>query len=273
MPAPKYIALQQVLNKIGSCLVAYSGGVDSTFLLRVAVDTLGPDKVVALIANSPTYQDRFFEQARQFVQECHIRYVTIDTHELDNEEFCANPPNRCYYCKHELFSECRKFAEQFGMAAVLDGSNADDARDYRPGMQAKKELAIRSPLLEVGLTKAEIRQLSRELNLPTWNKPATVCLASRFPYGTAITPERLTRIDRCENVLIQLGFQEFRVRDHEPIARIEVAVADFPKLLDATVRQQLLTALKQAGFRYITLDLEGYRTGSMNEILTEKSED
>jgi len=213
--------LQESFKDMGSCLIAFSGGIDSTFLLRVAADVLGKEKVVALIGRSPTYQQHFFKDALDFVNQLAVKKIIVETNELQNAHFSSNPPNRCYYCKHELFSQCRKFAHELNLAYVLDGFNADDTSDYRPGMMAKKELEIRSPLMEVGLTKQEIRALSKEMGIASWNKPATVCLASRFPYGTALNLEKLAKIERCENILQELGFREYRVRYHDNIARIE----------------------------------------------------
>lgn len=264
----KYSRLKHRLLDLESVVVAFSGGVDSTLLLRVAADTLGPDKVLALTATSPTYPTFEFEQSRQLAAEIGVKQLVVESNELEIPGFAENNPRRCYHCKHELFSICLKYAAEQGFAAVLDGSNLDDLGDYRPGRDAIKELQVHSPLLEAGLGKEEIRQLSKQLQLPTWDKQPFACLSSRFPYGTEITAERLRQIDRCESWLRRQGFRNYRVRFHDQIARIEVAPAEIPRLLDSTLRGQLVSEFKAAGFTYVTLDLQGYRTGSMNETLS-----
>lgn len=261
----KYQELEKILLDLGSAVVAFSGGVDSTFLLRVARDVLGADNVVALTATSPTYPRYEFEESRRLAAEMKVRQVVVDSNELEIPGFAQNDPRRCYYCKQELFSICRDKAKEMGFAFILDGSNADDLKDYRPGREAAQELAVRSPLLEAGLDKDEIRSLSRELGLSTWHKQPFACLSSRFPYGTEITPERLQQIDRCETFLREHDFRNYRVRYHGETARIEVAVEEIPHLLDETLRTTLVEEFKAAGFTYVALDLEGYRTGSMNE--------
>lgn len=265
----KYQRLKQLLQKLGSVVVAFSGGVDSTFLLRVATDVLGAEKVLALTATSPTYPSFEFEQSRKLAREIGVKQLVIESNELEIPGFSENNPRRCYHCKRELFNLCLQEAEKIGYRAVLDGSNRDDLNDYRPGRDAVKELRIHSPLLEAGLGKDEIRQLSKQLGLPTWDKQPFACLSSRFPYGTRITVDRLKQIDRCESWLRLRGFSNYRVRYHEQIARIEVAPSDIPRFLDDELRQQLVTEFKDAGFTYVTLDLQGYRTGSMNETLSE----
>ena len=261
----KYAKLQDILRSMESAVVAFSGGVDSTFLLRVARDVLGPGKVVALTATSPTYPQYEFEESCRLAKELGLRQVVVESNELEIPGFSQNDPRRCYYCKQELFSICRDKARELGFAAILDGSNLDDLRDYRPGREAACELDVRSPLMEAELGKDEIRAISRELGLTTWNKQPFACLSSRFPYGTEITPERLNQVDRCETFLRRHNFRNYRVRYHGDTARIEVATEEIPRFLDQTLRLQLVEEFKSAGFTYVALDLEGYRTGSMNE--------
>lgn len=263
----KLTQLKNNLAAMESALVAFSGGVDSTFLLRVARDVLGPERVVALTATSPTYPQHEFEESRRLAGELGVRQVVVESNELEIPGFAENAPERCYHCKHELFSLCLQRAGDLGFREVLDGSNRDDLQDYRPGRKAGEELKVRSPLVEAGLDKEDIRVLSRELGLPTWDKQPFACLSSRFPYGTTITAERLVQIDRCELFLREKGFRNYRVRYHGEIARIEVAPDEIGRLLDERLRKDVSAAFKEAGFTYVSLDLEGYRTGSMNEVL------
>ena len=263
----KYRRLQDSLRTLGSVAVAFSGGVDSTFLLRVAHDVLG-EHAVAVTASSCSFPARELREAQAYCAQNGITHIVCPSEELDIEGFRQNPPNRCYLCKHELFEKIWAIARARGIAAVAEGSNVDDNGDYRPGLVAVKELGVKSPLREAGLTKAEIRQLSRELGLPTWNKQSFACLSSRFVYGETITEEKLGMVDRAEQLLLDLGFHQVRVRIHGTIARIELLPAEFPVLMEAETRETVCQQLKALGFTYVTLDLAGYRTGSMNEVLS-----
>ena len=258
--------LRERLRVIGGAVVAFSSGVDSTFLLRVAHEELG-DRVVAATARSHSFPNRELDEATAFCRAEGVRHVVIDSEELDIPGFAENPPDRCYHCKKELFSKLLAFARDNGLAAVLEGSNIDDDGDYRPGRRAIRELGILSPLHEAGLTKAEIRVLSREMGLPTFDKPSFACLASRFPYGERITVRGLERVEKAEQWLLDAGWglTQLRVRSHGDLARIEVPPADIPRL--AARASEIAAAFKDLGFAYVTLDLLGYRTGSMNEIL------
>lgn len=263
----KFQNLQNLLRDMQKVVIAFSGGVDSTFLLCVARDVLGTENVIALTATSPTYPQYEFEESQKLATAFGVRQIVVESNELEIPGFAGNDPRRCYYCKHELFSICRQQAQELGFAFILDGANADDLADYRPGREAACELAVRSPLLESGLGKDEIRELSRRLDLPTWQKQPFACLSSRFPYGTEITPERLTQIDRCETFLRHREFRNYRVRYHGDTARIEVAVEEIARLLDDELRRAVVQEFKAAGFTYVALDLQGYRTGSMNETM------
>jgi len=265
--AEKYLRLKELLTQYHSVAVAFSGGVDSTFLLKAAAEALGPGNVLALTATSPIHPKLETDESRALADKIGVRQLLIENNELEIPEFSQNLPLRCYYCKLALFSHFLKLAEENGCQAVLDGSNLDDLKDYRPGQDALKELQIASPLLTAELNKAEIRQLSREFDLPTWGKQAFACLASRFPYGTQISRQRLAQVERCEDWLRQQGFSNYRVRYHDQLARVEVPAETIPHLLNDQLREQLVKEFKAAGFTYVTLDLQGYRTGSMNEVL------
>lgn len=261
----KFQRLKEILAGCESAVIAFSGGVDSTFLLQVARDVLGDDRVTALTATSPTYPSHEFNESVNLAAELGVRQIVVDSNELLIPGFAENPPKRCYHCKKELFEICLAKARELGFLEVFDGSNLDDLSDYRPGRQAAMELKIRSPLLEAGLTKEDIRVLSRRSGLRTADKQPFACLASRFPYGTRITAEKLQQIDRCETFMRDQGFHTFRVRHHGETARVEVSLDELPRIIDDELRKTLLAEFKAAGFTYVALDLQGYRTGSMNE--------
>jgi len=260
----KFRRLKSILKNMDSVLVAYSGGVDSTLLLKVAREVL-KDKVLAVIASSPTYPDREIEEAKKLADKIGAKCKVVKTVELSDRRFTRNPVNRCYYCKEELFSRLKIIAKKSRLKYVCDGSNVDDLRDFRPGSIAKKKAGVRSPLQEARLTKSDIRNLSCGMKLPTWNKPSLACLASRFPYKTRITPLLLKRINRAEEYLRKLNFRQVRVRHHGNLARIEVEKEDLSRLL--TSAKKILKEFRGLGYTYVTLDLKGYRTGSMNEPL------
>ena len=262
----KLAALQQNIRDMGSLAIAFSGGVDSTFLLKVAHDVLG-DRVLAITARSSTYPEREFNEATAFAQSIGARHLVIVSEELDIEGFSQNPTNRCYYCKKELFGKIVDIAQAQGIAHVADGSNADDPNDFRPGMTAMRELGAVSPLMDAGLTKQDIRDLSQQMGLPTWDKPSFACLSSRVPYGESITAEKLSMIDRAETVLLGMGFRQVRVRHHGTIARIEVGESERARFFSTDVMDAIDRELRTIGYAYVTLDLKGYRTGSMNEVL------
>ncbi|HEY9162338.1 MAG TPA: ATP-dependent sacrificial sulfur transferase LarE [Desulfomonilia bacterium] len=261
----KLQSLKDLLTSWGCCAIAYSGGVDSTFLLAVAHETLG-EKCLAVIATSSTYPKREYLPAIEWLKKNGIRYERIISEELDIPEFRDNPPQRCYFCKKELFIKVRNISEKHGIKVIADGANLDDAGDFRPGMQAAKELDVKSPLKELGFSKEDIRQLSSAVyNLPTAFRQAMACMASRIPYGSPITPEKLRQVEEVEDFLAAKGFKTFRARHHGDVLRIELAGEDMPSAVQNAA--EIVIAAKKAGFIYVTLDLEGFRSGSMNEIL------
>lgn len=268
MVEEKYSVLRSILAEMESVVIGFSGGVDSTLLVKVAADTLGSG-ALAVIGRSETYPTREFEEALRLAEEIGVNVHVVHTEETDVLKFRENPPDRCYYCKTELFGKLKVIAEEQGFRWIADGTNVDDIGDFRPGMKAVKEKRVRSPLVEAGLSKQEIRELSRQLDLPTWNKPSFACLSSRFPYGFGITKENLMKIDQAETLLRDLGFHSFRVRHHDDkTARIEVGREEIKRLMDDELREKVVSEMKKLGFTYVTLDLQGYRTGSMNEVLT-----
>lgn len=262
----KYRDLKDILLSLGSALIAYSGGVDSTLLLRVAWDVLG-DRVLAITAESAVYPSEEIDQAKALAQELGVRHEILETRELANQKFIDNPKDRCYWCKRELFTELTSIARENHIDYVLDGTNLDDLDDFRPGMRAAEECGVRSPLKEAKLTKEDIRSLSKLLGLPIWDKPSFACLASRFPYGTKITQENLIKVEKAERFIRGFGITQVRVRHHDRIARIEVMEQDIPTMLGVHIRRRISSYLKELGYCYVAIDVEGYRTGSMNEAL------
>ena len=258
--------LKEYLLDLGSVAVAFSSGVDSTFLLYVAHQVLG-DRAVAVTAQSCSFPKQELDEAKAFCEAHGITHFICQSEELDIEGFRQNPKNRCYLCKHELFEKIWEIAKQNGISAVAEGSNLDDNGDYRPGLIAVKELGIKSPLREAELTKAEIRELSRELGLPTWNKQSFACLSSRFVYGETISEEKLSMVDQAEQLLLDLGFHQVRVRIHGMIARIEIEKSEMGRFLDPETAEQIARRFHEIGFLYVTLDLDGYQMGSMNKAL------
>ena len=265
-PAAKEHALRDSLASLDSVVVAFSGGVDSAYLAYLATDLLGA-RALSVTADSPSYPDRHRQLALGLAARFNLNHEIIHTRELERPEYRANPANRCYYCKHELYTHLAAMARDRGIAVIADGSNADDRGDYRPGRQAAREFGVRSPLDEAGLTKSEIRELSRRAGLPTWNEPASACLSSRIPYFTEVTDEKLRTIERAETVLRDLGFRVFRVRHHDTIARIELGRDEIPRALEPDVADTIDRELRALGYQHVALDLRGYRLGSLNDAL------
>jgi uncharacterized protein len=262
----KAAALDARLAALGSVLIAYSGGIDSAFLAVAATKLLGP-RALCITADSPSYPDRHRNLAIGTARTFRLHHELIRTDEMSRPEYRSNPTNRCYYCKHELYTQLTAIARDRGVAAVADGSNADDRGDYRPGRQAAREFGVISPLDEAGLTKSEIRELARRAGMPTWDEPASACLSSRIPYHSEVTPEKLEMIEAAERVLRELGFRVFRVRHHETIARIELAREEMARALDPEVAASIDRQVRAVGYRHVTIDLRGYRQGSLNEGL------
>ncbi len=263
----RYQKMQDIIRSLGRVAVAFSAGVDSTLVLRVAVDVLGPDKVIAVTGRSDSLAREELDAAKVLAGDIGAELVVLDTAEIQDERYASNPTDRCYYCKTTLYSAMEEYISSRGIAAIINGINADDYDDWRPGIEAARQHAVRWPLAEAGLTKADLRELSRRLNLPTFDKPASPCLASRVQYGERITPEKLHRIESCEAFLHKLGLRECRVRHHDNLARIEVPPDRLADLTDPRTRERIVDHFRRAGYTYVTLDLQGFRSGSMNEVI------
>jgi uncharacterized protein len=263
----KYNHLKEVFQSMEKVLVAYSGGVDSTLLLRVARDTLGERNILAVTALSPLYPERELKEARKIARAMKIEHLLIESNEMEIQGFSENPPDRCYYCKRELFEKLMTLSKDRGIPFIIEGSTLDDEKDHRPGRRAILELGIRSPLKEAMFTKMDVRELSKTLGLTTWDKPSFACLASRFPYGEEINLGKLKMVDEAEGFLFGLGFKQVRVRHHANLARIEIYPEEIDRLMDGSLREKVVGQLKKIGYHYVTVDLQGFRSGSMNEVL------
>ncbi|MGI5916881.1 MAG: ATP-dependent sacrificial sulfur transferase LarE [Anaerolineae bacterium] len=266
-PNERIKALDAAIAALDRVAVAFSAGTDSTLLLARCLKVLGTDRVLAITADSPTLPRRELEEARALADELGARHMIIATHEMENLDFTGNSPDRCYHCKRELFERMQEVADAQGYACLAYGATADDTADHRPGMWAAREAGAVAPLLDAGLTKDDVRELSRRMGLRTWDKPAMACLSSRLPYGSAITPEALARIEAGENILRDMGFRQVRVRHHDTVARLEVEGDEIPRLLDGAIRSRVVARFRDLGYHYVTVDLAGFRSGSMNDVL------
>ncbi len=262
----KYERLLGILKELESVLVAFSGGVDSTLLAKAAKDALG-DKALLVTADSETYPASELEEARRLARHLGIRHLVIETRELDNPEYARNAPNRCFFCKEELFTRLAPLAQREGMAHLVYGANMDDLGDHRPGMEAAKRMGVRAPLIDAEFWKTEIRELSQEFGLPTWDKPSFACLSSRFQYGDGITAEKLRQVDAAEAFVRSLGFKQFRVRHHDRLARLEIAREEMARLWEDDIRDSIVERFRELGYLYVAMDLQGFRSGSANDAL------
>jgi len=263
----KLSLLRSILREMGNVVIAYSGGVDSAFLLKVATDTLGASNVKAILAVSPTYPSREYDRALETAAAIGVKVEIIHTKEVDDPKFVNNPVDRCYFCKHELFTKIAEYIVSGKYTNMIDGSNMDDLSDHRPGRKALQEEKVRSPLQEAGMTKDDIRTCSREMDLPTWNRDALACLSSRFPYGETIDLKKLQMVDAAENFLSDLGFRNIRARHEKNSLRIEISPSQIGMIADDRIRMQIVAKMKELGYKYVSVDLEGYRQGSLNETL------